>query len=88
MLPSVAESLLAAVMKIQDRIMKGEQAKKPQGEHRLGAPGDGFIDRRARKQAWAKDDKERLAQGLPPRGVVPFRVLNNEETETEPEHHG
>ena len=49
---------------------------------------DGFIDRRERKQAWAKDDNERQAKGLPPRGVVSFRVLDNAETETEPEHHG
>jgi NADH-quinone oxidoreductase subunit B len=85
--PPAPEALVAAVMKIQERIQKGEQAKKPQGEHRLGAPGDGFIDRRARRAAWSKDDNERLAKGLPPRGVVSFRVLNDE-TETEPEHHG
>jgi NADH-quinone oxidoreductase subunit B len=84
--PPAPEALVMAIMKIQDRIKKGEQAKRPQGEHRLGAPGDGFIERRERKQAWAKDDNERAAKGLPPRGVVAFRVLNNEETE--PEHHG
>ena len=73
-------------MKIQERIKNGEQAKRPQGEHRLGAPGDGAIDRRTRRAAWAKDDNERLQQGLPPRGVVQFRVLNN--TEEKPDHHG
>ena len=62
-------------MKIQERITKGEQAKRPQGEHRLGAPGDGAIDRRYRRAFWAKDDAERARQGLPPRGVVPLRVL-------------
>jgi NADH-quinone oxidoreductase subunit B len=85
--PPAPESLVAAVMKIQERIQKGEQAKKPQGEHRLGAPGDGYLDRRARKAAWTKDDNQRAQQGLPPRGVVSFRVLNNEQ-EAEPEHHG
>jgi NADH-quinone oxidoreductase subunit B len=84
--PPAPESLLAAVMKIQERIQKGEQAKAPQGAHRLGAPGDGYLDRRARRAAWAKDDTEQLAQGKPPRGVVQFRVLNN--TEDKPEHHG
>ena len=66
--PPAPESLIAAVMKIQERIKAGEQAKRPQGEHRVGAPGDGFIDRRARRAAWAKDDAERAQQGLPPRG--------------------
>jgi hypothetical protein len=73
-------------MKIQERITSGEQAKRPQGEHRLGAPGDGVIDRRARRAAWEKDDTQQLQQGKPPRGVVQFRVLNN--TETKPDHHG
>jgi NADH-quinone oxidoreductase subunit B len=84
--PPSPEALVAAVMKIQERIQKGEQAKVPQGEHRHGAPGDGYLDRRARRAAWAKDDTEQLAQGKPPRGVVQFRVLNN--TEEKPEHHG
>ena len=84
--PPAPEALVAAVMKIQERIKNGEQAKVPQGEHRLGAPGAGSIDRHARRAAWAKDDAEQLAQGKPPRGVVQFRVLNN--TENKPEHHG
>ena len=73
--PPSPEALIAAVMKIQERISKGEQARAPQGAHRLGAPGDGAIDRRARKQAWSKEDGERAAKGLPPRGVISFKVL-------------
>ena len=73
--PPAPEALIAAVMKIQERIKAGVQARAPQGAHRLGAPGEGAIDRRTRKQAWAKDDGERAAQGLPPRGVISFRVL-------------
>ena len=86
--PPSPEALIAAVMKIQERITAGEQAKRPQGEHRLGAPGDGAIDRRARRNAWAREDAERARQGLPPRGVIPIplRVLPPEpDTDT---HHG
>ena len=39
--PPSPEALIAAVMKIQERIKNGEQAKAPQGAHRLGASGDG-----------------------------------------------
>jgi NADH-quinone oxidoreductase subunit B len=84
--PPAPEALVAAVMKIQERIQKGEQAQRPQGAHRHGAPGDGATDRRTRRAAWAKDDNERLQEGKPPRGVVQFRVLNN--TEEKPDHHG
>src|ERR671924_1928019 len=76
--PPTPEALIASVMKIQERITRGEQAKAPQGAHRLGLAGDGFIDRRARRAAWAKDDAERARQGLPPRGVIPLRVLPSE----------
>jgi len=82
--PPSPEGLLAALMKIQEKIQKGEQAKRPQGEHRVGASGDGAIDRRARRQFWARDDQERAKQGLPPRGVLELRVLPQEESE----HHG
>jgi len=87
--PPSPEALIAAVMKIQERITKGEQAKRPQGEHRLGAPGDGAIDRRARRAEWAKEDAERAKQGLPPRGVVPIplRVVASEPG-TDNKHHG
>jgi hypothetical protein len=76
--PPAPEALIAAVMKIQERISKGEQTKAPQRAAHLGAPGDGAIDRRARRAAWARDDEERAKQGLAPRGVIPFRVLPNE----------
>jgi NADH-quinone oxidoreductase subunit B len=68
--PPSPEALVAAVMKIQDRIKNGEQAKEPQGAYRLGASGEGAIDRRQRRAAWQKDDAERAAAGLPPRGVL------------------
>ena len=84
--PPSPEALIAAVMKIQERITNGEQAKRPQGEHRLGAPGDGAIDRRARRAAWAREDAERARAGLPPRGVIPLRVIPSE-PDTNP-HHG
>jgi NADH-quinone oxidoreductase subunit B len=70
--PPSPEALIAAVMKIQDRIARGEQARRPQGEHRVGASGEGYVDRRQRKAAWAHDDAARAESGLPPRGVVAF----------------
>jgi len=85
--PPSPEALIAAVMKIQDKIKNGEQAKAPQGAHRVGAPGEGAIDRRARRAAWAADDAERAGKGLPPRGVVSFRVLPEEAGDKGP-HHG
>ena len=68
--PPSPEALVAAVMKIQERIRNGEQARAPQGADRLGAPGEAVLDRRARRAAWAKDDAERAARGLPPRGQL------------------
>ena len=79
--PPSPEGLLAAIMKIQDRIKNGEQAKEPQGAHRVGAPGDGAIDRRARRQFWAQDDAEQKRAGKPPRGVLQLRVLPNDTDE-------
>ena len=81
--PPAPEGLLAAVVKIQEKILKSERAEAPQGAARLGAPGDGAIDRRERRQAWARDDAERRAQGLKPRGVLELRVVPEE-----PESHG
>ena len=81
--PPAPEGLLAAVIKIQEKIRNSEQARAPQGAARLGASGDGAIDRRARRRAWAEDDAQRRAQGLPPRGVLELRVLPEE-----PESHG
>jgi NADH-quinone oxidoreductase subunit B len=73
--PPSPEALLAAVMKIQEKIETASQQKEPQGKDRLGAPGEGAIDRRARRAAWRRDDEERLQKGLPPRGVLELRVL-------------
>ena len=84
--PPSPEALVAAVMKIQERIQKGEQAKAPQGAHRLGASGEGAIDRRQRRAAWQRDDAARAAEGLPPRGVLSLRVLPDERTDDT--HHG
>ncbi len=81
--PPAPEGLLAAIMKIQERIRNSEQTQAPQGAVRLGAPGDGAIDRRERRQAWARDDAERQAQGLKPRGLLELRVIPEE-----PESHG
>jgi hypothetical protein len=72
-------------MKIQEKIKKGEQTKEPQGAHRLGAPGAGAIDRRARRQDWARDDAERRAKGLTPRGLLPLRVIGGPGEDV---HHG
>jgi NADH-quinone oxidoreductase subunit B len=80
--PPAPEGLIAAIMKIQERIKNGEQTKRPQGEKRVGAPGDGAIDRRERRNAWALDDAERGKQGQKPRGLLQLRVI------PEPEDHG
>ena len=80
--PPAPESLLAGIMKIQDKIKAGEQAQSAQRAAKLGANGEGVFDRRARRKAWGEDDAERAAQGLPPRGVIPLRVVD------EPEHSG
>jgi NADH-quinone oxidoreductase subunit B len=79
--PPSPEALIAAVMKIQERIQKGEQTKAPQGAHRLGAYGDGVTDRKARRAAWARDDAARAERGLAPRGVLPLRVVTPIEDE-------
>ncbi len=68
--PPSPEGLLAALMKIQEKIELGEQPKAPQGQARLGAPGDAALDRRARRLAWADDDVERARRRLPPRGAL------------------
>jgi NADH-quinone oxidoreductase subunit B len=83
--PPSPEGLIAALMKIQDRIQRGVQTRAPQGAHRLGAPGEGAIDRRQRRTAWAKDDEERADKGLPPRGVIPLRVIQDDDNGG---HHG
>jgi len=84
--PPSPEGLIAAIMKIQERIQKGEQAKAPQGAHRLGISGEGATDRRERRAAWTRDDAERAGQGQPPRGVIPLSVIADHDSE--PERHG
>jgi len=76
--PPSPEGLVAAVMKIQEKIQTHQQAKLPQGQARQGASGDGAIDRRARRQAWAQDDEARRQQGQPPRGRLQLRVIQEE----------
>src|SRR5512145_597676 len=66
--PPAPEGLVAALMKIQEKIKNGEQARSPQGERRVGAPGAGSIDRRARRSVWAEDDEARARDGRSPRG--------------------
>ncbi len=68
--PPAPESLLAAIMKIQDLIKSGRQQKTPQRAQQLGSNGEGANDRRLRRQAWAREDAERAAQGLPRKGVL------------------
>jgi NADH:ubiquinone oxidoreductase subunit B-like Fe-S oxidoreductase len=67
--PPSPEALIAAVMKIQERIQKGEQQKAPQGGHRHGISGEGARDRRSRREAWAREDAERMAAGQAARGL-------------------
>jgi NADH:ubiquinone oxidoreductase subunit B-like Fe-S oxidoreductase len=83
--PPSPEGLIAALMKIQDKIKKGEQAKEPQGAHRVGAPGEGAIDRRERRKAWEQDDAARRREGKSPRGVLELRVLPQDAGDA---HHG
>jgi hypothetical protein len=70
--PPSPEGLLAALMRIQERIQNGEQTQAPQGQLRLGTGGDGANDRRARRSAWAREDAQRAAKGLPAQGVIDF----------------
>jgi len=81
--PPSPEGLIAALMKIQERIKKGEQQRVPQGERHLGASGAGAIDRKARRAAWAEDDAAQRQQGKPPRGVIALRVLPEEPVKTQ-----
>ncbi len=70
--PPSPEALIAAVMKVQERIQLGEQQKTPQGAARLGASGEAAKDRRERRAAWARDDAQRREQDLEPRGEIAF----------------
>lgn len=84
--PPSPEGLIAALMKIQDKIQAGTQAREPQGEARLGASGAGAIDRRQRRQAWAADDQARAGEGKDPRGVL--HIAAPVEKEEVGGHHG
>ena len=83
--PPAPEALIAAVMKIQEKIQTGQQAKSAQGAANLGAPGDAWIDRRSRREDWTREDAARAEQGLPPAGVLP--LVPEAETKKE-DHHG
>jgi NADH-quinone oxidoreductase subunit B len=83
--PPSPEGLLAALMKIQERIKKGKLAKEPQGKHRVGLSGWGATDRRARREAWEREDAARAAQGKPRPGLIHLPVLPQT---PEGEHHG
>ena len=85
--PPTPESLLAALMKIQERIKNGEQAKEPQGAHRVGARAEGANDRRERRDAWALDDSKRAASGLDPRGRIHFKLTEEREEPGGGSHH-
>ncbi len=85
--PPAPESLLAALMKIQERIKSGEQAKRPQGEHRVGARAEGANDRRERRLAWADDDATRAASGLEPRGRIHFKLTEERDEPGSGSHH-
>jgi NADH-quinone oxidoreductase subunit B len=83
--PPAPESLIAGIMKIQDLIKTNRQAKVPQGAARIGANGEGIHDRRMRSAEWARDDRERAAQGLRPRGVLDLPAPKETDEEV---HHG
>jgi NADH-quinone oxidoreductase subunit B len=84
--PPAPEALIAAIMKIQEKISKGEQSKSAQRAAKLGSPGDAWIDRRSRREVWAAEDAERAKQGLPPAGVLPIAPKPAEPTGGD--HHG
>jgi NADH:ubiquinone oxidoreductase subunit B-like Fe-S oxidoreductase len=72
--PPAPESLIAAVMKIQDLIRTGRQQKVPQRATNLGSNGEAVNDRRLRRALWAREDAERAEKGLPPQGVLELPV--------------
>ena len=84
--PPSPEGLLAALMKIQEKIQKGQQAKEPQGARPpRRVRGRGHRPPRPARQDWAQDDAARRAEGQPPRGRLELRVLPENGKE---EHHG
>ena len=84
--PPAPEALIAALMKIQEKIAKGEQSKSAQRAQKLGAPGDAWIDRRQRREVWAQEDAERAKQGLRPAGEL--KIDAPVATRKGEEHHG
>ncbi len=79
--PPAPESLLAAIMKIQDLIKSGRQQKRPQRAAQLGANGEGINDRRLRRRLWAREDAARAAEHLPRKGVLPPSAADSTTTE-------
>ena len=85
--PPSPEALIAAIMKIQEKIQKGEQAKAPQGAHRLGAPGDGAIDRRARRAGLGRRTTPSARSRACRRGAC-SRCASSRKQDDASEHHG
>jgi NADH-quinone oxidoreductase subunit B len=84
--PPAPDGLIAGIMKIQDLIQTNRQARVPQHAAEIGANGEGIYDRRFRAAEWARDDRERAAQGLPPRGILEFPGVPKKSGEDV--HHG
>jgi len=82
--PPAPESLITAVMKIQDLIKAGRQQKVPQRATHLGSNGEAVNDRRLRREAWADEARSRAAQGLPPQGVLALPAVAPGKDEEEP----
>ena len=61
--PPSPEALIAALMKIQERIQNGEQAKDAAGRPPAGRPGDGAIDRRERRAGLGKGRRRARSAG-------------------------
>jgi NADH-quinone oxidoreductase subunit B len=85
--PPTPESLLAALMKIQERIKAGEHSKSAQGAHRVGARGEGMYDRRERRAAWAADDAAMAKVGRDPRGKIHFKLTEVKDDRATGSHH-
>ena len=74
--PPSPEALIAAVMKIQERIKNGEQAQAPAGRAPAGrARRRRHRPPRAPRRPGRRTTRSARRQGLPPRGVLSLRVL-------------
>ena len=69
------EALIAAVMKIQERIRRASRRKAPQGAHRLGAPGDGASTAARAGRPGPRTTPSGRRRACRPRGVLSLRVL-------------